>query len=306
MRKITILSLALLIIMVSCGSKKKNLDLKIGLIADPQYEFKETEGDRYYKESLWKLEQAIDTLNDGQVDFVQNLGDLVNGQWASYDSILPIFSHLNPDIENYFLLGNHEFAIDSTDKLKLLEKLFMPNYYYSYVKNNWRFLVLDATDISYYANVLHQRDSSEIEAVFNLSQDQENHFVWNGGIGKQQQAWINEEFKKAMNLNQQVILFAHMPLIPLRATSLWNHKEIVALIETCPNVVAYISGHRHEGGYAYQNGVHYINIFGMLATQISSFAVLEISGDKLIVKGFGNQKDLSLKAHTENIDLEEY
>ena len=292
--------------MVSCSLETKRSDLKIGLIADPQYEFKETVGERHYKKSLLKLEQAIDTLNDEQVDFVQNLGDLVNGQWASYDSVLPIFNKLNSNIDNYFLLGNHEFAIDSGDKLNLLEKLSMPNFYYSYVKNNWRFMVLDVTDISYYANVLHQRDSSEIEAVFNQSQGQENHNNWNGGIGKEQQAWMRTEFKKAMELNQKVILFAHMPLIPLKATSLWNHKEIVALIETCPNIVAYINGHRHEGGYAYSNGVHYINIYGMLDTQIASFAVLEIIGDSLFVNGYGNQIDMKFKTFTKNDKIREY
>ncbi|MCK5776808.1 MAG: metallophosphoesterase [Bacteroidales bacterium] len=306
MKNIAIFLIMWVLIMMSCSPEMERPDLRIGLIADQQYEFKETIGERHYKESLSKLGQAIDTLNAEQVDFVQNLGDLVNGQWASYDSVLPIFDKLNSDIDNYFLLGNHEFSIDSVDKLRLLEKLSMPNFYYSYVKKNWRFLVLDATDMSYYANVLHQRDSSEIEAVFNLSQGQENHNDWNGGIGKEQQAWMKSEFEKAMNLNQQVILFSHMPLIPLNMTSLWNYKEIVALIETCPNIVAYINGHRHEGGYAYSNGVHYINIYGMLDTSVGSYAILDISGDSLIINGYGNQMDMRLKAHTKNEAIGEY
>ena len=37
--------------------------LKIGLVADPQYADKPVAGKRFYRETLWKLEEAIDNLN---------------------------------------------------------------------------------------------------------------------------------------------------------------------------------------------------------------------------------------------------
>jgi manganese-dependent ADP-ribose/CDP-alcohol diphosphatase len=126
--------------------------LKIGLVADPQYANQPTRGKRYYKESLWKIEEAVDTFNYKNVDFVQSLGDIIDIEWGSYDSILPIYKKLNPDIKSYQLLGNHDFSIDSTHLSGLLEKLSMPNYYYSYSKKGWRFIVLDATDYSYFSN----------------------------------------------------------------------------------------------------------------------------------------------------------
>ena len=48
-----------------------------------------------------------------RVDLVQNLGDIINDKWESYDAILPLYDKLNPNINNYHLLGNHEFAVDS-------------------------------------------------------------------------------------------------------------------------------------------------------------------------------------------------
>ena len=106
--------------------------MKIGLVADPQYADKPTAGTRHYRESLWKLGEAIDTFNFSNVDFVQNLGDIIDSDWESYNSIIPIYDELNPDIENYQLLGNHDFAIDTTHLKDMLDRLSMPNFYYSY------------------------------------------------------------------------------------------------------------------------------------------------------------------------------
>ena len=102
--------------------------LKIGLMADPQYADKPIKGERYYRESLWKLEEAIDAFNDEEVDFVQSLGDIIDDEWSSFDAILPIYNKLNPGIESYHLLGNHDFSVDSIHLTGLLEKLSMPNY----------------------------------------------------------------------------------------------------------------------------------------------------------------------------------
>ena len=110
--------------------------MKVGLVADPQYANQPASGKRHYRESLWKLEEAIGTFNYHKVDLIQNLGDVIDVKWESYDAILPIYDKLNPDIENYHLLGNHEFAVDSTHYKDILERLSMPDYYYSYSKKD--------------------------------------------------------------------------------------------------------------------------------------------------------------------------
>src|SRR4030042_3150575 len=197
--------------------------LKIGLVADPQYADKITAGNRYYRESLWKLEEAIDTFNYNHVDFVQNLGDIIDGDWGSYDSILPVYQNLSPDIENYHLLGNHDFAIDSLHLENLLEILSMPDYYYSYVKKSWRFIVLDATDYSYYTNLIHKHDTTLINAYYNNIKGQPNHKSWNGAIGKEQQDWLKKGLENAELSGQEVIVFSHMPVRPLNTSeNLWN------------------------------------------------------------------------------------
>ena len=268
--------------------------LKIGLIADPQYQDVPTSGQRYYQESLWKLEEAIDTLNFNKVDFVQNLGDIINGEWRSYDSIIPIYNKLNSSIENYHVLGNHDYSIDSIHLKDLLKTLSMPNFYYSYVKKDWRFIVLDATDYSYFANPLHNYDIDKIDVYYKKTEDKPNHYDWNSAIGEEQQVWLKRELASAKSLNQKVILFSHMPLLPEHPTNLWNNEEIINIINKSSNVVAFINGHMHEGGYVFKDDIHFITISGMLNTMISSYAILEIYTDSLVLRGYGNQKDYLL------------
>jgi len=284
-----------LVIVSSCSEKEPIL--KIGLVADPQYANKPAKGKRYYRESLWKLEEAIDTFNHYNVDFVQNLGDIIDADWESFDSILPIYDKLHPDVENYHLLGNHDFEVDSIHLTKLLEKLSMPDYYYSYTKKGWRFIVLDATDYSYYSYQLHAYDTNRVHDYAKIGKERSNNHPWNSAIGEEQQNWIKQELDSANLLNQKVILFSHLPIRPHDDLhNLWNDYEIISLIENSPNVVAFISGHNHAGAYTFENGIHYITMFGMVDTMINAYGILEFYSDRLVLKGYGNQKTLYLKS----------
>jgi hypothetical protein len=283
----------LLMVLSSCSHTEPIL--KIGLVADPQYADKPVAGTRHYRESLWKLEEAIDSFNYYKVDFVQNLGDIIDSDWESFDSILPIYEKLHPHIENHQLLGNHEYAIDSSRLKDLLQKLSMPDYYYAYSEKGWRFIVLDATDYSYYSNMLHQRNASQVDFYFENTRERSNHYTWNGAIGKEQQMWIRQQLDSADLMGQKVILFSHLPLCPQDDPhNLWNDDEIIDLIENRPNVLAFINGHNHSGGYAYKNGIHFITINGMVEHMTSTYAILEIYEDNLLLRGFGNQETMHL------------
>jgi len=280
--------------------------LKIGLITDPQYKDAPANGERQYKESLWKLKEAIDTLNYYKVDFVQNLGDIIDKGWESYNSIMPIYAMITPEIECYHALGNHDFSVDSILKTKVLNKLSMPDYYYSYVKKNWRFIVLDGTDYAYFSNSLHNHNIAKIDELYAKTEGKENHYKWNGGIGGKQKKWLKEELKNAEISNQNVIVFCHYPVRPYHAATLWNSDEIVDILKKSSNVVAYINGHHHSSGYAFEDGIHFVTLFAMVNTMVSSYSILDIYKDRLVIKGFGNQKSMILNKHSLNTNLKQY
>ncbi|MBT6837517.1 MAG: hypothetical protein HOA61_15885 [Bacteroidetes bacterium] len=290
-----VIVLMLLIISLSSFSQNEPI-LKIGLVADPQYSDMPTAGIRYYRESLWKLNEAVDTFNYHNVDFVQNFGDIIDTVWSSFDSIIPIYQKLNPGIENYHLLGNHDFHIDSTQFTGLLKTLSMPDYYYSYVKKAWRFIVLDATDYSFYTIGLHNHSDEKVNALFEKTEGKPNHYRWNGGIGEEQKNWLKQEIDSAKLLSQKVIIFSHMPVRPINnAHNLWNDAEIVDIIEKYSNVKVFINGHNHSGDYIFKNGIHYITLTGMVNTSINSFGILEIYTDAIFLKGFGRQENMFMK-----------
>ena len=293
MKKALLFLICILLIQSSCAQSESIL--KIGLVADPQYADKPTAGKRYYRESLWKLQEAIETFNKEDIDFVQNLGDIIDKGWESYDSIIPLYQGLLPGIENHHLLGNHDYSFDTSHLPVLLETLSMPDFYYSYVKNDWLFIVLDATDYSYFSNPLHKHDTNKINAYYHSTAGKSNHHRWNSAIGEEQKLWLKQELHRARSSEQKVVVFSHMPLRPTDVSeNLWNNTEIIEILENHSNVVAFINGHNHAGNYIYKNGIHYITIVGMVDTMTNSYGILEIYKDSMVLKGYGNQKSFKL------------
>ena len=49
---------------------------------------------------------------------------------------------------------------------------------------SWHFLVLDATELSAYAGVLHPELAEEADSLWQRVQGQVNAYSWNGGISR--------------------------------------------------------------------------------------------------------------------------
>jgi len=267
--------------------------LKIGLIADPQYADKTTANNRYYRESLQKVRDAIATFNEQKVDFVQNLGDIIDGDWKSFDSITSVYQSLDPSISVHYLLGNHDFAIDSIYMDKLTKRLSMPSLYYSYTKMGIRFVSLDSNDYSYYANDLHHYNISSINYYYDKIITKRNYHTYNSAIGDEQQKWLRDELESAQKVGQKVIIFSHAPIKPLSFKyNLWNDAEVANIIEQYPNVIAFINGHDHNGNYVFDNNIHYITLSGMVQTTENAYGILEIYKNRIILKGYGKQQNI--------------
>ncbi len=263
--------------------------LRIGLIADPQYCDCDPLDNMYFRETLWKLPQAIDTFNNNKVDLVISLGDIINQNYESYDSISKRYEKLKMPFYN--LLGNHDFS-EISDELKssIVARYGMPGYYYAFSYWNWRFLVLDGTELAAYSRYTHPELAEEGD---NTWQELINDTTLVSGIGLTQQAWIRSEIEDAADSGQNVILFCHFPLYQNGDWgNLWNSNEIAAILEQYPNVVAYFNGHVHRGDYVYNNNIYYFTQAAMLETSdTNSFAILNIYPKELKIQGFGRVPD---------------
>jgi predicted phosphodiesterase len=100
--------------------------------------------------------------------------------------------------------------------------------------------------------------------------------------------------QKASNKNQEVAVFCHYPLLPFDAHTLWNSEEVLAILWKFSCVKIYLNGHNHAGNYAFQNGIYFVNLKGMVETENeNAFSVISFSDKKIELEGFGREKNRS-------------
>lgn len=262
----------------------------IGIIADAQYCDCDQMKNRYYRISAEKLNVAVDTFNARNVDYVVNLGDLIDQSLESYPIALRALDRLKMPIFN--VLGNHEFwDVPFHAQASVLDSLDLGSNYCVQEVSGWRLIMLDGTDLAEYAQGAHPESELEGETSRAASKGKHNGFLWNGAIGKLQMEWLRRQIAEAAWLNQPVAIFCHFPIQPENhGMTLWNNDIINDLIAQYPTVEAWFSGHAHEGGYNWVDGIHHVTMQGMLMTPDSNaFAILNFYQDRIEMQGFGRE-----------------
>ena len=117
-----------------------------------------------------------------------------------------------------------------------------------------------------------------------------NAETWNGGVGNEQLEWFRGVLKKSAKTNDQFIVIGHMPLYPENNHNVWNDEEVIKELEAASNVVAYFNGHNHAGNYGLKNGIHYVNLQGMIETaDTRSYWIIRVFQDHMAVDGSGRE-----------------
>jgi predicted phosphodiesterase len=263
--------------------------IKIGVFADCQYCDCEPAGTRFYYNSLKKLDECIKQFNnEKKLAFVVGLGDLIDRGFSSFDSVNPILGKSKKEV--YHVIGNHDLSVDKSQFDKVPEKLKLVETWYSMNEKGWRFIFLNGNDITFHSN--HGQTVKEAEGITAKlkNEGKPNAFDWNGGIGSTQKEWLEGELQIATDKRQKVAVFCHYPLLPFEAHALWNSDEILAILYKFSCVKLYMNGHNHTGNYALQNGIHFVNLKGMVETENeNAFSVVSFTGQKIEIKGFGRE-----------------
>lgn len=267
---------------------------EIGVIADCQYCDCEIKWGRYYKKAPQRLKEAIATLNKDTLAYTIHLGDFIDQKMSSLDSILPTWNSLNS--KSYHVLGNHDFEVDETNKEEIISKLNLTTRYYSFVENDWRFIVLDGNDLSFYGTTSKEK-AQQTDSLFNQLKDKNLPYLkkWNGGLSNAQLLWIQEELNIAMQQNQKVGFYCHFPIFPIDQHNIWNRDQFLDLIAPYKNVKIFFNGHNHEGAYENVNNIHYVTFKGMVDTEnTSAFAKVRFDKDTIFIKGFEREPSRKL------------
>lgn len=276
-------------------ARESSEPLRFGVMADAQYCDCAVNGSRHYRASPGKMRDAVEQLNREELDFVIHLGDLIDRDFESFDEILPIYRQLQ--VPTYQVLGNHDFAIGPSKKDEVLRRMGLYRRYYDFVVGSWRFVVLDTNDLSLYARregtAKYRRADSLHQKL--VADDRPNAKEWNGGVSREQLHWLDRTLAEAAARDQRVVIFTHHPVYPSNAHNVWNDDEVRALLGSRDNVAAVMSGHNHGGNYGAAEGIHFLTLKGMVETADSTaYAVIETSGTRLEVNGFGREVDRSL------------
>lgn len=283
-----LMTLTLCVLLQTLGhAQDGHRQVRLGIIADPQYADKESKGSRFYRNSLLKLDTATSVINDQEVDFTVVLGDLVD---AGMKDILPVQQRLATLKQPvYNVLGNHDF-VNVEDGSTLYKQFAMPFSYYTIEKDQWIFILLNTNELSEYAT----KEGSSQREEWKKMNDQimvakrENAQPWNGGIGSKQLQWMEKQIQRAKKKSKQVIIFTHHPLFPENGLEALNNREILSIIEKYSNVRVVISGHHHEGNFGIYKNIPMVTLEGMVETAgKNSYGIIDLYPNKLVIKGYG-------------------
>lgn len=239
-----------------------------------------------YRLSPYKLEEAVRTFNEHDLEFIVHLGDFVDRNLHDAERLHRIMARATAPL--FHVLGNHEFWNNESLDM-VLNAYNMQSNYYSKRSNGNRFIFLDTCDLG----VLEHPEGSTQWKVGRALLDKMqmegaiNAYHWNGGVGDRQMEWLDGELTQAVRHDEKAILFAHHPVFPPGTLNALNDNEIMRMIDGYDNIAAFINGHNHGGNFGVRNGVPYVTIEGMLSGKTNAYAVADVYDDRLVINGYG-------------------
>ncbi|MGJ5820026.1 metallophosphoesterase [Paludibaculum fermentans] len=260
-----------------------------GAIADVQYADKDDAMGRQYRVSTAKLAACANQLNRERLQFVVHLGDLIDEGAGNLEVIRRVYDQVQAP--RYYVLGNHDFT---AGRSTLMAALGLAKPYYSFTVKGWTFVVLDGMNESVAggwpeSDAHAQAGRATLEALRKAGVP--NAQTWNGALGPEQRQWLRETLTRAAAQGSRVVVFNHFPVLAAACRPehlLWDHEEVLRILEGSPATAAYMNGHDHKGGAALHSGIPYLTLPGMVEHAVTeSCQVVDVYPDSLVVRQAG-------------------
>lgn len=270
--------------------------ISFGLTTDVQYADADPQGERHFRESIPKLKAAVADLAQEMLPFTLHLGDVIDRDFSSFATILPLFGPLGHPVRH--LLGNHDYTVAEAEKSRIVSTLGMPADYYAFTASGVRFVMLDTNDLSTYKHPAGSAPDRESEAEIRklTAANSSNAKSWNGGVSSTQLAWLDKELATADAAKMPAIVCGHHPILPEEGHQAWNNRAIFGMLERHPSARAYLCGHNHAGAEVISNAVPCITFKSILhEPEVTAYAVLRLFKDRLVIDGRGREKSREIK-----------
>jgi UDP-2,3-diacylglucosamine pyrophosphatase LpxH len=219
--------------------------LRAGLFTDVHYADRAPAGNRYYRESLQKVQEAVGAFNKEGCEVAFELGDLID-EAPDVEKEIGYLRTIDAEYAKFqgkrnYVLGNH--CVYSLTKEQFIENSGMEKPYYSFDQNGFHFVVLDgcyrADGVDYGAKNSHWTDTEIPEA---------------------QRDWLKADLAKS---TLPTIVFVHQRLDLDKDTpagksyAIKSSKKVRKILKDSGHVLAVIMGHSHHNFYKELDGIHY-------------------------------------------------
>lgn len=276
------------------GQEPANFKSRFGILTDPHYADKKAKNTRFYKDSMEKLQECVDLMNQEKVDFLIELGDFIESKGRDMEVNLKALRDFERAFgkfkgPRYHVLGNHDTGpFSKTQFLREVTNTGFPEAlsFYSFNNNNVHFVVLDGA---------FRSDGQPYDS---------GNFNWKDSyIPPFQIEWLERDLKEN---TLPAIIFCHQQLDepgyqPNHAHYCpTNSADVRQVLEGSGKVLAVFQGHYHKGGFNVINDIPYYTLKAMIEGEgldNNSYGIVEIKNDLSIsIKGYRMAISQELKA----------
>ena len=208
--------------------------------------------DLHYHEAWYKSEaaQRLASIQKRATEsgsaFLLHLGDFCHQPSISKELIA---QYRNYSIPGYFVLGNHEFDIDTHETV--LECFGLEKGYYSFDCNGFRFVVLDEN---------YFRDFPGVYFHYS-ARNYFDHPASRDYMPPEELAWLEETL---LSSPYPCILASHAPITYPTGSGMHCKKEVKAILDKAQNtpgrVILCLNGHYHRSGLDIVDGIPRLDV----------------------------------------------
>lgn len=273
--------------------KSNSIIARFGMVTDLHYADMDPRINRYYRESIPKLNECVDLMNQEKVDFLIEMGDFKDIKDKDVQQTLQFLKDIESEFRKfngprYHVMGNHD--MDFISKIQFLNEIRNAGFpyaqsYYSFNSGLVHFVVLDANFTS---------DGKPYDS---------GRFDWKDCfIPKRQLSWLEGDLREN---DKPTIIFCHQlldaPGYPTKLAHFFpsNSAEVRKILEDSGKILAVFQGHYHKGGFSVINDIPYYTLKALIegsGESNNSYAIVEVENDFSIrIKGYRTATSEELK-----------
>jgi len=259
--------------------------MQVGLITDIHHADVPARGSRHYRDSLAKLDIALNAFRQRGIDALVQLGDLVDGHEsveADERATQQVIARIRQaDTNVHLAMGNH--CLQQMSKNRFAQLTGGKDRHYHFDLGPLRFIILDPN---------FNPDGTAYDT---------GNFRWNECfIPPQQLDWLGDTLAAT---DKPTIVLSHQRLDDAGNYAAVNHAQVRKIIAEAggKNVKAVLQGHSHQNHRQMIDGIAYIVLRAVIegpgAKENHAYSILNAyDGGALTleIQGYGRQVDQSI------------